>query len=512
MVFSSIIFLFLFLPFVLGVYHLLFLPVSLGLGQRVWRKLSNLFLLLASLVFYFWGETFLVWIVITSTLIDYVCGLIISGGMIKRQAGNPTSSETPRLFQEKLGLTLSICSNLAFLGVFKYFNFGVESYNRLVEIAGLSGWAMNDVMRITLPLGISFYTFQSMSYTIDVYRGQTQATRNLIDFACYVTMFPQLVAGPIVRYRDIADQLVARVITVKYFASGVCRFILGLGKKVIIANTVSTVAESIFKIPTDKLSCSVAWLGSIAFAIQIYFDFSGYSDMAIGLGRMFGFDFKENFNYPYISKSVKEFWRRWHISLSTWFRDYLYIPLGGNRVSTRRTYFNLIVVFFLCGLWHGASWTFVVWGLYHGFFLIMERVWLERLLSRFHPLLRQAYTLLVILCGWVIFASDTLPYALEFLAAMFGLAHNTGAVQDIDWYITREVRIALIVGIVFSMPVLPAIAELREKLLKRFRGGVQTAVEINFCVFVILGLGALFLISAMLLSAGTHNPFIYFRF
>jgi alginate O-acetyltransferase complex protein AlgI len=487
------------------------MPVLIGPRQNFWRQLNNLFLLLSSLVFYFWGEKFLVWIVVTSTFIDYVCGLIISGGIARRKTQN-LSSENSRMFREKFGLAVSICSNLAFLGVFKYFNFGVESCNRLFEVMGLSGLMLKDTLRITLPLGISFYTFQSMSYTIDVYRGQVQATRKLIDFACYVTMFPQLVAGPIVRYRDIADQIVSRIITRELFASGVIRFILGLGKKLLIANTVSIAAEKILAMPTTELSSSIAWLGIVCYTIQIYFDFSGYSDMAIGLGRMLGFTFQENFNYPYISRSMSEFWQRWHISLSTWFRDYLYIPLGGNRRSIGRTYVNLMVVFTLCGLWHGASWTFVVWGLYHGFFLIMERSWLEKFLSHRHPLIGHAYTVLVILCGWVIFASDTLPHALGFLSAMFGLTSNASVAQDVDWFLTREIRIALIIGIICSLPVLPTLAELQDKTLGWLRGTPQTAMQITFCTFRVIGLCALFLICAMYLSAGTHNPFIYFRF
>jgi alginate O-acetyltransferase complex protein AlgI len=493
------------------VYYLLFTPVLLGLRQNFWRQLSNLFLLISSLIFYFWGEKFLVWIVVTSTFIDYVCGLIISGGIARRQTQN-LSLENSRMFREKLGLVVSICSNLAFLGVFKYFNFGVESCNRLLEVMGLSGLMLKDTLRITLPLGISFYTFQSMSYTIDVYRGQVQATRKLIDFACYVTMFPQLVAGPIVRYRDIADQLVSRMITRELFASGVVRFILGLGKKMVVANTLSVVAESVFELPTNKLSCSVAWLGSIAYGIQIYFDFSGYSDMAIGLGRMLGFDFKENFNYPYISKSVQEFWRRWHISLSTWFRDYLYIPLGGSRCSTKRTYFNLIVVFYLCGLWHGASWTFVVWGLYHGLFLILERMWLGKFLSKLPQIVRHIYTLLIVLCGWILFTSETLPHGLRFLAVMFGFGEHTGAVQELSWHLTREVKMALLVGVIFSMPVLPALTRLKKSLIVSYEQPTQVAVELVFSVCRTIGLCALFVICAMYLSAGTHNPFIYFRF
>lgn len=511
MVFSSIIFLFLFFPLFLGLYYLFFVPVLLGLGQSFWRKTNNLFLLLSSLAFYFWGEKFLVWIVVTSTFIDYVCGLIISGGIAKRKT-RKLSSEGSRMLREKIGLAVSICSNLAFLGIFKYFNFGVDSYNRLVEVTGLSGLMLKDALRITLPLGISFYTFQSMSYTIDVYRGQVQATRKLIDFACYVTMFPQLVAGPIVRYRDIAEQLISRTITRELFASGVRRFILGLGKKMIVANTLSVVAENIFELPTNKLSCSVAWLGSIAYTIQIYFDFSGYSDMAIGLGRMLGFDFKENFNYPYISKSVQEFWQRWHISLSTWFRDYLYIPLGGSRCSTKRTYFNLIAVFYLCGLWHGASWNFVVWGLYHGLFLILERMWLGKFLSRLPQIIRHIYTLLIVLCGWILFTSETLPHGIRFLAVMFDFGEHTGAVQELSWYLTREVKMALFVGGIFSMPILPALSRLKHSLIVSCEGPTRAAMELVFAVCHTIGLCFTLVICSMLLSAGTHNPFIYFRF
>jgi len=511
MVFSSIIFVFFFLPIVLLGYFMLVLPALLGSRNGLWWRLGNSVLLISSLVFYFWGETFLIWIIITSTLIDYACGLLISGGLCGR-AITQLQPNASRDFHQKFGLVLSICSNLAFLGIFKYFNFGVDSYNRLLASLGLSTLAWTDAVRITLPLGISFYTFQSMSYTIDVYRGHVRATRNLIDFACYVTMFPQLVAGPIVRYHDIADKLHSRVITCGLFASGVRRFVVGLGKKLLIANTVSVAAEQILVMPTNELSTSVAWLGIACYATQIYFDFSGYSDMAIGLGRMLGFSFQENFNYPYISRSMREFWQRWHISLSTWFRDYLYIPLGGNRQSAKRTYVNLAVVFVLCGLWHGASWTFVIWGLYHGLFLAIERAWLGKFLSGRHPLFRHAYTLLVILCGWVIFACDSLPHVGGFLAAMFGFTGIVGSAKDFDWFWTREVRIALIVGIFLSLPVLPALVELQNKWLTALKGASHTAAETGLYTVRIIGLCVLFVICAMFLSAGTHNPFIYFRF
>lgn len=511
MVFSSIIFIFFFLPIALGGYYLLSLPALLGYRQKYWRRASNLFVLLASLVFYFWGEKFLVWIVITSTLIDYICGLLISAGLYRRKI-QKLLINTQRSRLQKFGLILSICSNLAFLGTFKYFNFGVENYNNLVTALGLSTLRWEDAIRITLPLGISFYTFQSMSYTIDVYRGRVRATRNLIDFACYVTMFPQLVAGPIVRYHDVAKQLVSRVITRELFASGVSRFILGLGKKVLVANTVAMTAEKIFALGTSELTTGVAWLGATAYTIQIYFDFSGYSDMAIGLGRMLGFNFRENFNYPYISKSVREFWQRWHISLSTWFRDYLYIPLGGSRCSTGRTYLNLLAVFFLCGLWHGASWTFVVWGFYHGLFLILERLWLGKFLSKRHAIISQTYTVLVVMCGWVLFASDTLSHATSFLAAMAGFDKASSTANNISWYLSSDVRLALIIGVIFSMPVLPTLGRWWEGLYASRKDKIILALEPPRLFFYVTGLSMILLICLMLLSAGTHNPFIYFRF
>ncbi len=505
MVFSSIIFLCFFLPIVLAVYHLLFLPITLGSQRKQWYRLANCFLFLSSLLFYFWGEQFLVWIVLASTLIDYGCGLLISGGGPRK---NPPQliPNTPRTRRQKIALIASIVSNLAFLGVFKYFNFGIDTLAALLESFGLAHSPFDQVIRITLPLGISFYTFQSMSYTIDVYRGQVRATRNFIDFACYVVMFPQLVAGPIVRYIHIHNQLLHRTLSVAQFASGVRRFIIGLGKKVLIANTVSGLAENVFRQAPEQLTPAVAWVAAAAFAIQIYFDFSGYSDMAIGLGRMLGFEFNENFNYPYIARSVKDFWRRWHISLSTWFRDYLYIPLGGSRTAPWRTWLNLGIVFFLCGLWHGASWNFVVWGLYHGAFLILERTAFQKLLRRLHPLLQHAYLIVVVLCGWVFFASETIAGAFAYLGVMFGLAEPSAQAQSLSWYLTSDVKAALILGILFSAPV----AAFAETLLpasddrpfrQALREGLRTAV-----------MGSIFLLCLMNLSSGTHNPFIYFRF
>ncbi len=509
MVFSSITFLFLFLPLVLAIYYLLFTPVIFGVAPNFWRRASNLFLLVVSLVFYFWGEKFLVWIVITSTTIDYICGLIISEGFL--QQPKQLIFDDGRTFRHKFGLIASICSNLAFLGVFKYFNFGIDSFNNFMQTLSLTDLQLNNIARITLPLGISFYTFQSMSYTIDVYRGNIRATRNFIDFACYVTMFPQLVAGPIVRYRDISEQLTHRTINTNLFASGVTRFIIGLGKKILIANNVAVTADNIFSLPDESITTKVAWLGIFAYTLQIYFDFSGYSDMAIGLGRMFGFRFKENFDYPYIASSVREFWRRWHISLSSWFKDYLYIPLGGSRHGANRTYFNLVIVFFLCGLWHGASWTFVIWGLYHGFFLVLERLWLGRQLDRLGKFPGHIYTLLVVICGWVIFRCDTIFQAFVFLSAMFGLAPVTHVASDEILYLSRDIRLFLFFGAIFSMPVLPVVKNWLKSL--RFKSNLFTPViDISTSIFSILVLLLIMILCSMSLAAGTHNPFIYFRF
>ena len=511
MVFSSIIFVFFFLPIALGGYYLLSVPSLSDNNVLFWRRMSNLFLLFASLVFYFWGEGFLVWIIITSTSIDYICGLMISGGLFASSI-KELQPDTPRSPQQKFWLFVSIGSNLAFLCVFKYFNFGVDSYNDLMHLVGLSGMQVENVIQITLPLGISFYTFQSMSYTIDVYRGRVSATRNFIDFACYVTMFPQLVAGPIIRYSSIAKQMVSRTLEMGRFVSGVRRFILGLGKKVLIANTVALPAEQIFALQPGDLTTELAWLGAIAYTLQIYFDFSGYSDMAIGLGRMLGFEFQENFNYPYISRSVREFWRRWHISLSTWFRDYLYIPMGGNRASSHRTYFNLLVVFLLCGLWHGASWTFVVWGLYHGLFLILERIGLTRIIPGKLAVFQHIYTLLVVIFGWVIFASDSFSQAMDMVSAMVGLAADSGSTQELKFYLTRDVRIALFLGVIFSLPIFPRLAQWRKRFMSSLANWRVALAQFSFSLFHMVYLPAVFFLCIMLLSAGTHNPFIYFRF
>ncbi len=511
MVFSSIVFLFLYLPLVLAVYYVALAPQLTGQAAPRSLGLANGVLLIFSLIFYFWGENFLVWIVIASSSIDYICGLMISGGF----QNNPpqlvdVGSRRSRL--QQFGLALSIVSNLLFLGYFKYSNFAVDSAITAFQTLGV-GSTWERATTVALPLGISFYTFQSMSYTIDVYRGHVRATRNFLDFACYVTLFPQLVAGPIVRYRDLADQLRQRSVGVSTFARGVERFIIGLGKKVIVANTVAIASDKIFALSLTDLTFGLAWLAVTCYTIQIYFDFSGYSDMAIGLGLMFGFAIPENFNYPYSAHNVQDFWRRWHISLSTWFRDYLYIPLGGSRISGPRTYLNLVAVFLLCGLWHGASWTFVVWGLYHGFFLVMERLGSSNtILSRMPASMGRVYTLLVVMGGWVLFRSETFSQAAAFFAAMTVGGVGSGTVHNVASFMEWDLVIALLIGIAFSTPSAKTlIAGCVAATASNTRGTTRTAVGMNPIVRIATLLVILaFCVSA--LASGTHNPFIYFRF
>lgn len=467
MLFSSAIFLFLFLPFVLLVYY--FTP----------KKLKNLCLLLVSLAFYSFGEGELVLLIIVSTLIDFSAGIIIEKG------------------KKRLGLLLSIIANVSFLSYFKYASFAYENFYSLAQFLGFD-YVSSSIPNIILPLGISFFTFQTMSYTIDVYRGNIKANHNIIDFATYVTLFPQLIAGPIVRYIDIHKQLQHRTQNISQFSEGVERFIIGLAKKMIIANNLAYVADAAFEMPLNDLSTLAAWIGIMAYTFQIYFDFSGYSDMAIGLGKMFGFDFLENFNYPYISKSIREFWRRWHISLSTWFRDYLYISLGGNRKGNTRTYINLTIVFLITGLWHGASWNFIFWGAFHGFFLIIERIGLNSILKRIYAPIAHIYTLLVIVISWVFFRANTLTEAFQYLEKMFSFDF----VQDINYtsfYITKEVLFIFVLAFVFSIPYS------RKILNKKFN-------SINFRLFKKVLVVFIFIISIIYIAIDTYNPFIYFRF
>ncbi len=475
MLFSSPVFLFLFLPFTLIVYY------------SIPKRFKNLFLLLMSLFFYTWGEKELVILIIISTLIDYSCALIIEKG------------------KRKLGLYLSVISNIAILGYFKYAHFVFTNLTDILAHFNISVSNAQMFADVVLPLGISFYTFQTMSYTIDVYRGVIKADKNLINYATYVSLFPQLVAGPIVRYKTIADELINRKISVSLFAEGIERFIVGLAKKMLIANNCAFLADAVFSLPSGDLSAGLAWLGVIAYSFQIYFDFSGYSDMAIGLGKMLGFNFPENFNYPYISKSVKEFWTRWHISLSTWFRDYLYIPLGGNRHGKLRTYCNLIFVFFITGLWHGASWTFIIWGLLHGTFMILERLGLSRTLNRLPAIVSHIYLLVVVSILWTFFRCDTYHEAIAYIQSMFSFNKDVN-LEFLNFYVSKEVILMMLLAIVFSMPVYKTINTALLNMNK-------TLISYKLLSSVKIGvLTVLFIICLFYVATDSYNPFIYFRF
>lgn len=484
MVFSSPLFLFLFLPLVLGLYQLC--P----------RPLKNLFLLFASLVFYAWGEPTFVILMLVSIVINYLIGLWLS-----------------RATTDRVNIVaMAVIANIGLLAYFKYANFLVEDVNSLL---GQLGRPQFRTPNIALPIGISFFTFQALSYVIDVYRRDKPAEKNPINVALYIALFPQLIAGPIVRYGSVAAQLVERTVCLDGFAYGVARFIVGLGKKVLIANSVAVAADEIFdgvlaQSPSE-LSTGLAWLGIVCYTLQIYFDFSGYSDMAIGLGHMFGFQFPENFDYPYASASIREFWRRWHMSLSSWFRDYLYVPLGGNRVSAARVYVNLLIVFALCGLWHGANWTFLVWGLYHGAFLVLERAGFGTQLGRTPAPLRHAYALLVVMMGWVLFRAATLTDAAFYLRSLCGLSGGGLGLDQVTSRIDVVLSLAIAAGILGSVPVLPKLAKLAEEaVMPRPRlAELLTAVSSFGGVAVLL---LIFWASVISLSAGTYNPFIYFRF
>nr|WP_319493597.1 MBOAT family O-acyltransferase [uncultured Desulfobacter sp.] len=446
----------------------------------------------------------MIWVVIVSTLIDYLCALFISRGFkITHHTSHATTNV--RWTTQKVVLAISIISRLCFLGYFKYYNFFIETALNILNTIGLEPAWLASATQVSLPLGISFYTFQSMSYTIDVYRGKVAATRSFIKFAAYVTMFPQLIAGPIVRYSDVEAQIACHRISSDQFGEGILRFITGLGKKVLIANPLALAADRIFALPAAELSFSLAWLGIITYTLQIYFDFSGYSCMAIGLGKMIGFNFPENFNYPYISKSIREFWRRWHISLSTWFRDYLYIPLGGNQHGKVRTYINLLIVFFVCGLWHGANWTFIIWGLYHGAFIALERSGASMFLSKIPNIFRHLYAMLIIMVGWVFFRTDNSNHAFFYLKAMAGMGETRDGAYILGQIFSNAFLLSLTAGVLLSTPIFKAF-----RLLPMFPedGTASSVQEMVYSSFLF----AVFILCIMSLAAGTYNPFIYFRF
>lgn len=466
MVFSSTIFLCVYLPLVLLGYYIC--P----------KKGRNLFLLIVSLVFYAWGEPKYVFLMIFSILVNYIFGRLMDKHRENKK----------RL---KLMLVLSVVIDIGLLSVFKYTDFIITNVN---AIFGSSF----DLLNIALPIGISFYTFQAMSYTIDVYRDDVRVQKNLIDFGMYITMFPQLIAGPIVRYADVQDQLAERSVTTADFSEGVMRFVVGLGKKVLLANQMGAVWSDIYALGGD-VSALMAWTGAIAYTFQIYFDFSGYSDMAIGLGRMFGFKFPENFRYPYQSVSITDFWRRWHITLSTWFKEYLYIPLGGNRRGLARQALNLLIVWSLTGFWHGAGWNFVMWGLYYFVILFIEKLFLLKALDKLPKFFRHVYALLLIIIGWVIFASDDVSVLLPYLGSMFGA---NGAVGGMDVYTLLTKAVLLIICCIAS-------TELPKKLFLSAAGAMNEKAAFTLKSVLTIALLAL---SMILLIGDSYNPFLYFRF
>lgn len=470
MLFSSIAFLYYFLAATLILYFL------------VPKKLKNFVLLLASVVFYFYGEQLYTLLMLANVLFAYIHGLLID-----KFRGKPLS---------KVFMISSVVISLAILGLFKYSDFFIETVNSILrtDIA---------LLGLILPIGISFYTFQTLSYTIDVYRGDAQVQKNFISLATYVMLFPQLIAGPIVRYTTVEQELKSRTHSWEKFAYGAFRFAVGLAKKVLIANQLGELCD-IFRASTDK-SVVFYWIYAIAFSLHLYFDFSGYSDMAIGLGKIFGFNFLENFNYPFISKSATEFWRRWHMSLGTWFRDYLYIPLGGNRVAKKsRWIFNIFVVWFMTGLWHGASWNFVLWGVYFGVLLILEKQWLSNFFAKLPKVVSHIYLVVIIAISFVIFNASSLGQAFSDIASMFGAGALPFWSKETAYYLSSY-GVLLIAGIVGSTPLIRNAAN---KLAASKSGGVQAVVAVAQPIVMA---ALLFIVTAYLVD-GSFNPFLYFRF
>lgn len=470
MVFSSFVFLLVFFLVVMLLYFL------------VPGRIRNVVLLMASLLFYAWGEPIYVSIMLFSTVFDYTNGRLIE----KFKKEN-------RQTAAKVTLIIDMIGNLGILGFFKYADFVLENVNAITG-AGI------ELLHIALPIGISFYTFQTMSYTIDVYRGVVPASRNILDFATYVTLFPQLIAGPIVQYKTVEKELANRKITVDNFAEGAFRFVIGMAKKVILANQIGALFTTISGM--SEISTATAWLGAIAYSFQIYFDFSGYSDMAIGLGRMFGFHFLENFDHPYISASITEFWRRWHISLSSWFREYVYIPLGGNRKGLKRQLINIMIVWMLTGLWHGASWNFVLWGLYYGILLMIEKIFLLKWLDRIPRVFRHIYCLFLVIIGWTIFSQTDFGMLGDYLQTMAGV--GTVLVDSTFFYHLSCNAVLLVVLCLCSVDYKPLIA--KSKKLSAFMQSSAYDVVRTIIMVVLMAICFAFLVG------DSYNPFLYFRF
>lgn len=485
MLFSSPTFLFLYLPLILAGYFVL--P-----GIR----LKNLFLLLASLCFYAWGESIYAGLLLISIIFNYGFGLWLG-----RVRDHPHG---------RLVLTLGVALNLGLLGFFKYTGFLAANFKSVARLAALP------LLRSTplhLPIGLSFFTFQALSYIFDVFRGRTKPQKNPLNLALYISLFPQLILGPIVRYHSIAPQLKRRTVTPDGFASGVARFITGLGKKVLLADTLAVPAERIFAIPLEQLTPGLAWLGVTSFGLQLYFDFSAYSDMAIGLGRMFGFNFRENFRYPFVALSRSDFFRRWHISFFTWMRDYLYSPLAGRSPGPTREFTAILLLFFLSGIWHGASWAFVVWGLYCGAQVLLERFWLNARMESWWRPARHLYLLGSVAVGMVFFRSESIGQALAFLSAMAGQAAGAGMEYHTAIYLQREVALALLVGVIASMPAVPWLIGWWERLQAQPRPGLLWLPPRRLLDSLgAVALAVILLASILVISGGTHVPFVYFQF
>ncbi len=480
MVFSTSIFIYLFLPITLLIYYIA--P----------KKSKNFIILLSGLVFYSWGEPIYVVVMLISTMIDYFAGLAMN---------HFEGKKLPR----KLCLIVSVVMNLGLLGVFKYSGFIAENINaiagsQIIDINNMNFFGIDFLPMNMLPIGISFFTFQSMSYTIDLYMGNVKVQKNPISFAAFVTLFPQIVAGPIVRYDDVAKELDDRTITLDLIYDGIIRFIIGLSKKVLIANSIGALWTAVKSTDISQVSVVSSWLGILAFTFQIYFDFSGYSDMAIGLGKMMGFHFPENFNYPYLSKSISEFWRRWHITLGSWFKSYVYFPLGGNRKGMPRTIMNLAITWLLTGVWHGASWNFILWGSLYGVVIILEKLFLGKWLQKIPAVFCHIYTMLLVILGWVLFDTADLPTAFAYAANMFG-AGGTPFIDSTAMYQIATYGITFIICIIgcTNLPKL-AVEYLKKKLpLLINYGGIA-------------GLMGMFVMCAAYLVDQTYNPFLYFNF
>lgn len=473
MVFSSLLFLFRFLPAVLAAYYLV---------PRRWR---NLALLLFSLVFYGWGEPVYIVLMLASILVSYTGGILVD-----------RFQQTGKKKQAKTALVVSSVISLSLLGFFKYANFTIGTVNSLSG-AGIT------MLNIALPIGISFYTFQTMSYVIDVYRGDAKVQNNLISFGAYVAMFPQLIAGPIVQYKTIDAQLRSRRETSEQFAEGIHRFMIGLGKKVLLANNAGALWNTIQAMTYWELPALTAWMGLAAYTFQIYFDFSAYSDMAIGLGHMFGFRFLENFNYPYLSKSITEFWRRWHISLGTWFREYVYIPLGGNRAGLWRHLRNILIVWLLTGIWHGASWNFVIWGLYYGVLLLLEKFVIGKYLKKLPALFQHIYSMFFIMLGWNLFVFDDIGHGIDFLKSLFGI-YGQGALNGETIYLLYN-NVFLLALCVAGSTRLPRQAGIWICAKLKRKEAARIVLQNTFYI-------AVFFLSVAWLVDATFNPFLYFRF